>query len=336
MRYWMTYVIAALLWSGCSSDAYFGPVYTNTIDSTAIGENRLLVGCEGNFMLGNASLSLIDLSSGDVQLNAFEAENNKGLGDVLQGLTPINDTIWATINNSGLIRLLADSNLKEIAVIDGLTAPRHTCQKGGDVWVSDLFAGGINVIDRKTLQHKRFIEVKGWTEHMVPVAEHTWVANIDSMRVHVFDPSDVDHILPLDFPPQFMYKIADGQVFIAGTDSNNQAQLRVLNAQGVVITSRTMPQSLRTVTVKGEMLAIVVGKTAMIMDQHLQVAHHFEVIDQTPYGLNLSVEHEWLFVADAKDYASQGTVHQYDYTSGTLLSTYKVGYIPQAMLLSLK
>ena len=46
--------------------------------------SKLIIGCEGNFGFGNASLSLYNLETKAITNNLFNSQNNLPLGDVLQ------------------------------------------------------------------------------------------------------------------------------------------------------------------------------------------------------------------------------------------------------------
>ncbi|MEN9318581.1 MAG: hypothetical protein RL712_1151 [Bacteroidota bacterium] len=51
-----------------------------------LGDERVAVLCEGNFMWGNAKLDVISTDTGGTWIwnNAFESVNSKPIGDVLQ------------------------------------------------------------------------------------------------------------------------------------------------------------------------------------------------------------------------------------------------------------
>jgi hypothetical protein len=46
------------------------------------------------------------------------------------------------------------------------------------------------------------------------------------------------------------------------------------------------------------------------------------------YGLGIHPVSGNIFVTDAKDYASQGTIYQYNQTTGSMMKTYPGGIIP--------
>ena len=51
-----------------------------------VGENRVIILNEGNFMFGNGSISVIDKKTGSVTHDVYQSQNGVPLGDVPQSM----------------------------------------------------------------------------------------------------------------------------------------------------------------------------------------------------------------------------------------------------------
>ncbi|MEY3593913.1 MAG: hypothetical protein RL041_885 [Bacteroidota bacterium] len=152
------------------------------------GGERVAVLCEGNFMWANARLDLIQTDTGMSQLlsNVYEKANNKPIGDVLQSGLVAGNNLFLSINNSGKVLGLDPYTFKQKKMNAKLKSPRCLMMVGGDLWVSDLYANRISVLDTMDLHLKREIVVPGWTEQMVRWGDEVAVACY-SGKVLVYD-----------------------------------------------------------------------------------------------------------------------------------------------------
>ena len=121
------------------------------------GGERVAVLCEGNFMWANARLDLIQTDTGMSQLlsNVYEKANNKPIGDVLQSGLVAGNNLFLSINNSGKVLGLDPYTFKQKKMNAKLKSPRCLMMVGGDLWVSDLYANRISVLDTQDLHLKR-------------------------------------------------------------------------------------------------------------------------------------------------------------------------------------
>jgi len=105
-------LLCAVCLSACQKDPAIGPVSSDPSLSDTIQGRRLLIGCEGNFQYNNASITAYGLETGEVVQRVYEIENDASIGDILQSIYRKGDSLFVVMNNSGLIRILADSSLK--------------------------------------------------------------------------------------------------------------------------------------------------------------------------------------------------------------------------------
>jgi len=80
-----------------------------------MGDERVAVLCEGNFMWGNAKLDIVttDTTGTRIWNNAYESVNNKPIGDVLQSGLVAGDNLFLSVNNSGKVLGLDPKSLKQ-------------------------------------------------------------------------------------------------------------------------------------------------------------------------------------------------------------------------------
>lgn len=107
---------------------------------------------EGVFQSVNASLSFYDPVTDSVQNHVFYRANGVPLGDVANSMSILGDDAWIVVNNSGRIYRAGRVDMKFRGKITGLTSPRYLAlvlsgENGLKGYVSDLYAGGIRVLD---------------------------------------------------------------------------------------------------------------------------------------------------------------------------------------------
>jgi hypothetical protein len=155
---------ALLLLQGCNDDPKIGPPLI-----APSGDERVAVLCEGNFMWANAKMDVIttDTAGSKIWNNAFESVNNKPIGDVLQSGLVAGNNLFLSVNNSGKVLGLDPFSLKQTKSNTTLKSPRNLLMVGDRLWVSDLYANKISILDTSNLKTVKEIVVPGWTESMV-------------------------------------------------------------------------------------------------------------------------------------------------------------------------
>lgn len=333
-------LIMALALVACSKDEYFGPVYENQPD-TAVSDTayRLFVGCEGNFQIGNASLSVIDLNAEVIQNGAFEAANGFGVGDVLQSMYLHGDSLFLVVNNSGVIRILNRQSLQQTATIEGITSPRHVHVVNRHfLIVTDLYSDQLVVYDLRTLSQHKTLPLEGWTEHLTEGHGHVLISNIDEREVHLFNPQtlEVDHTEQLFMQPHHSFATEEGFLVVgARSDEDSKGVIKQLGSDGSIVDSTVLSSPVLGVAMHGQVLYVLTSKEVRTygypaLTQSGKFTHGLE----TPYAMVVDPAGESLFITDAKDYLSVGHVHQYS-IDGSLLQRYTANIIPQAMLFDL-
>lgn len=151
--------------------------------------HRVFVINEGNFSSGNASISLYNSESKEVEEDRFKAVNQIALGDVAQSMALINEKYYLVVNNSGKV-VVCDSAFKMVANITGLTSPRYILPINAEkAYVSDFKSGHISVVNLSHHSVSHTIALPGWTEEMVYLNNKVFVCNVSREYLYVIDPN---------------------------------------------------------------------------------------------------------------------------------------------------
>ncbi len=151
--------------------------------------SRVFIINEGNFSSGNASISLYNTASHEVQEDVYKTSNNLSLGDVAQSMNLINDKYYLVVNNSGKI-VVCDKTFKMIANITGLTSPRYILQVSAvKAYASDFKSGAVSVINLTNNTVSHTIAIPGWTEEMRLLQNKVYVCNVNREYLYLIDPN---------------------------------------------------------------------------------------------------------------------------------------------------
>ncbi len=149
---------------------------------------KVFVVNEGNFMSGNASISLFNTLSGTAEPDYFSKQNNGALlGDVAQSMVRFGDEYFVVVNNSGKI-VVCGLDLVKKAEITGFTSPRYIQPIGGNLaYVSDYSAGKLFLVDLGARSIISTITLPGELERMEMHNNRVYVCNASKAYLYVID-----------------------------------------------------------------------------------------------------------------------------------------------------
>jgi len=324
-----------VLLSACQKDsAWFGPVYppdSNSVELTT--DSRILIGCEGNFQLSNASVSVYYPDSNSVVNNAFFGANDKRMGDVVQSITQHGDSIYVVVNNSGVIRVLDAETLVERSVIDGLYSPRYMHKVNNQVaLVSNYGVSYVQKVDLTAMSVMGEIPCKGWTEQMIGLNGQVYIAELDSHSLMVLDSHSLalNTRIELAHKPQYLFA-KQGELLAVGADEDGKWYVSEISGVDV--------QSLTPISVSPLGVDMVGEEFVVVTQSHIAVLEsstYTEVQSQVhqaelPYSIYADELAGDYYVCDAHDYVSNGTVYRYS-VDLQKVDEFTVGFIPQAVL----
>ncbi|MFP5471547.1 MAG: YncE family protein [Bacteroidia bacterium] len=304
-------------------------------------EKSVIIGCEGNFGWGNASISVYNSNKKTISNSAFKAVNGFGMGDVLQSISEINDKLYFVMNNSGKIIVTNKSTLHYEAEITGFTSPRYIQQVSATkAYVSDLYANKIWIFDLTTNKIVGEIVVDGWTEKMTLIGEKVYVCLLSSNKVLVINTNTdgIEQEIVVGKNPNSLVVDVNNHLWVLSSGGFNEelARLDKINPiDNSILKTHTFselsmsPSSLLIDETGEQFYFMNNGIYSMtIYDIEIPTIALVEEDNCLFYGLGLDKETNEIYVSDAIDYVQPGKVFRYS-KEGVLLDEFSVGIIPQ-------
>ncbi len=318
-----------LICASCQKDEYFGPVNPSTESGVVEQSSNLIyIGCEGNFQYGNASLSAINLEENTIENDVFQRVNGFGIGDVLQSMLHVGDSLFLVVNNSGLIRIVNDSTFEEIAVIEGFNSPRYMLMVGGHrALVSDYGGKTVSVVDLVKAKITGQIPAPLWTERMTMTENRIYISAMTDSSLVIIDKTtlEMEAKINLGIQPNYLFTL-NGEVIVCG---NGKAGSRILSIDQLnqISDIHSFDSRLSGASFYGENAYLLFRNTLVQLNLMTFQSRSFEHKAQTPYSV--FVDQSGVYISDVLDYLSKGKVLVYD-DHFEHKSTYRTGLIPQA------
>ena len=311
--------------------------------SVSAKDSRVAVLCEGNFMWNNAQLDIYNPDSNALWSNAFEAVNNRPIGDVLQSGLVYGNTLWLVVNNSGKLVALDAKTLKLKNQINISKSPRYAFPHKGFLYVTDIESNAITILDTLNFS-KRIIPVlpnpsgvrSGWTEHITKFNNQIVAAVYDGF-LWVYNPqTDSNRLIKTEKGTQFLSVDARKQLWVGAHDNdvsiltcfdeNFQVKERVVLPQGENIT-----RMCRSVT--GDSVWLLVGGELQCRNlRNPRVAIKKVVPYTVGYGLGVNPYNGDVYVSDAYDYIRKGRVVGLNAGGDSMKYSFFSGIIPASFV----
>lgn len=356
---WVT--LLAMLLFACKPDTPPTPVDpTDTIQPFSL--KGVYVLNEGNYQFSNSSLSFYNPETDTVGNNLFYKANDAPLGDVGQSLALYEDKLFIVVNNSNLIykvdanTIQIDMN-KPFKLLDFYSPREMHIVAPNKAYVSDLIGTDLWIVDPQTMTHTGTIAMGNTTEKMVQVGNELYVSN---WSLYYVDPTSHDSyntVQVVDLNNDV--KVADIEV---GKEPNTMA----VDKNGhiwVLCEGRSwdygygenpslweIDPMLKTANKRYEFDGTAMVVRANASGTSLFLLYNNEVrrfdlatltlsdtfrITANPegwfYNMAVNPANGDIYVADVKNYMTNGVVYRYS-EDGVLLSSFEAGIIPSAML----
>ncbi len=343
MKY-LVYIIILLLLIRCKKQE-IGPQCPSCVTSIKSVSKTVLIGCEGNFGWGNASISLYDSEKKTVQQNLYQNVNGTVLGDVLQSFHLFQGKLYAVLNNSGKITILDTTDFTYQGEISGMTSPRYMLGLStSKAYVTDLYSNDIYIVNPATQSIIGGIATNHWTEQIYQFdgPDKVYVCVMDTNWVFVIDPvSDVitDTIFVAKSPSGI---VQDAQnklwILCTGGISQELAKLYRFNITNQLIEQvftfsnlSDSPNNLRINKSGTELYFLNGGFQSMATDApSLPSGNVINSNSALFYGMNVNQSTADIYITDAIDYVQPGLVYRFDSLFNPL-DTIQTGIIPQAI-----
>ncbi|MES2655699.1 MAG: DUF5074 domain-containing protein [Bacteroidota bacterium] len=295
---------------------------------------------EGNYTQSNATLGFIDYSTNKTYDNVFESKNNRKLGDVFQSMTVINDNAYLVINNSGKVEVINAKTFQSVNTIKGLRSPRYICKTSyNKIYVSDLYANKISVVDLSTYETTKTIDLFGWSEEMLSYKGKTYVTNVKTNHISIIDEltDQITDSIATPFAPKSIVQdsahnlwvlcgdvnATDKKHFILQVDINTQSIIH----QWQITTPQTAASKLHINKAGNTLFWIDEGIFKMgIYEQQLPTQAFIEKAGRLFYGFNIDNKRNQIWVSDVKDFNTTSDIYRYDF-NGSLVEKLNGGKI---------
>lgn len=290
---------------------------------------------QGGFGSNNGSLSYYDYSTKKLTADIFTASNNKGLGDTPNDLKIYGSKMYITVDISGTVEVLDAKTAKEIKQISFKTGtknaePRSLAFNKGNAFIT-TYDGNVSVLDTASLTITKVIPVGRNPEQMVVSNGKLYVANSGGLSfgnpdktVSVIDLTSltVTKTITVIANPVAMAADAFGHVYVlsAGDYNTIKPGLSVIdNNTDIVLSSNSAAIAYSSnIVVSGDNAYFLTSdkKVAVYSTKNQAFTTTNFITDATvitaPYGIAYDDLSGEIFVTDAKNYASAGSLFAFD------------------------
>jgi len=305
---------------------------------------------EGNMNMNKASVDYLDLRAGIYRRNIYNEANPgivKGLGDVANDIAVYGSKLYIVVNVSNKVEVLDVKTGKKIKQIDILNCRYITFHKGkayvsaylGTVGDPSAPRGIVAQIDTASLTEERRVEVGRQPEEMAIVGEKLYVANSGG-----YSPPNYERIVSvLDLNTFQVIKNIDVAINLHRIKADQYGDLYVTSRGNYYETpSKLFVIDTRTETIKK---SFDIGVSNLAIDN--DIAYYYGTVfnyntgqntigygtlnvkdevlstkkfitDGTeknimiPYGIAVNPYNKDVYITDAKDYVSPGTLYCFD------------------------
>lgn len=305
---------------------------TKKVEETIINQqSAILVINEGNFQWGNASLDLLDLKQGKYTADVFKNANNFPLGDICQSAQLIDGKLFIVVNNSGKIEICDTSNFKVLHTVKGLRSPRYLCASGNEIYVTDLFANSISVLDRNTFVQKRTIATYGWSEDIAEFNNQVYFIDlsVDSVMLVGKDGGNAAGIKTIIGKP-FDFISQESKLEVASYFGDSLIITNLLNNTAIVYPDMLPENPSKIIYNKGLQQYYLLFSKAVYVLRNGQYSIFYT--DNNSNFSGMEITNGQLLLANAKDYVKKSEVQVINH-EGKLITKYESGNITTSFLI---
>lgn len=359
LKWTALFLFALLFFTSCRKDAAEDPEVSvpDITDSTGTNNGTikgLYVLSEGNMGSSKSSLDYYDFETDTMYLNVFNKANPqivKGLGDVGNDLGIYGSKLYIVVNNSNKIEVTDAHSVKSIKTID-LNECRYITFYKSNAYVTSN-EGYVAVIDTASLAITDTIHVGRNPEELVVVGSKLYVANSGGYSapdydstISVIDLNTHREIKKIPVAINLHRLAADGKGNIYATSRGDYyttpSALYLVDTKTEMV-SKKFEISASNLVVNGDSLYLYQHEFSMntsdyetsysLINTQTRTVHSAFITDGTekniftPYGLIVHPQNGNIFISDAKDYVSPGTLYCYS-REGKLKWSVGTGDIP--------
>lgn len=318
--------------------------------------NGILVLNEGLFQQNNSSLSWIDLSTNEVDLQFFEHKTTRNLGDTGNDIQRYGNKIYILVNVSSTIEVLNATTGAFIEHIDMKTSagddkqPRYIAFNGSNAYVS-CYDGFVDVIDTASLTVQQRIQVGSNPEGLCVANNKLYVANSGGLNypnvdstLSVISLSSHTELTKIVVGKNPGRVVADqnGEVYAItrGNYSSIPQRMHRINTSTDMV-EQTFTMDVGSIVPFGNKFILTTSDfsgsstTVQLFNPQTELVENSNFIDvssiETLYGIQYSSTTNKLYVLDARGFSISGKLKEYS-TSGNFIREWTVGLNPTGVL----
>lgn len=311
---------------------------TATVNSSRDYENGILISHEGNFNMGNASVSYISNDFATVENNVFSNVNNTPLGDTAQSIAFNGDFAYIILNVSNTIEVVNRYTFESIARINtSVINPRYMAVVNGKGYVSawgdfsDTTDDAIMVVDLTTNTISSTISTNYLPEEIIAVGSKVFVAtgifgygnDVDVINT-ITDQNEGS--ITVGNSPNSLQLDSNGDLWVLSSDNLIEINPNTnLVMQTIALNSSiTSPSKLNF---DNGNFYLYNGGSVYKMNETASTLPINEEFNGVSF-YDMSVKNGILYGVDAGNFASPGTLKIYDLTTNTQIQSITVDIIP--------
>jgi len=304
-------------------------------------DSGYFVVCEGNFNWGNASITSYDEKNDVLSHDYFSLINNYSLGDVAQSMSENDDYYFIVVNNSAKIEVVQKEDFNSSITISDLNSPRFV-QPISDslIYISDLFANEISIVNFYSGVLQGTIPVFSWSEQMAKYEDSVYVALFDSKSIGIINVANhqlVDEI-ELEMSPTEIRMDSNGMIWVLANEWGNGSTVYKINSTTRSIDgewqfdeSNSIIQLSMSLSGNSVYLLSSIGEVYKFSSLTTSIIEPIFTVDHEGlYGLDVDADGN-IYICDANDFVQNGSVHKYN-ESGVLLYSITSGISPNGIV----
>lgn len=329
---------------GCGDEVIPTPTSTN--------KNGFFVINEGGFNHGNATLGYYDSKDKSYTDKLFKNANGRVMGDIFQAFYLHGNKGYCVLNNSGYIEVIDTSTYLQIDRISGFNSPRNMLFiNETKVYVSDLYADAIAVVDLSTNIIQKSIAIPSWTEKMILANNRVFVAAPWDIReriknqIYVIDPQTdvlIDSVT-VGYDPVSIQLDKNDQLWVycrGAEDENEPGGLYRMNPQTLSVEA-TMLFDNYDAGIRSTLVINGTKDTLYYLKKDIyQLPINASTLPNNPiinsegknlYSLGITPQNSEIITSDAGDFVQKGRVFIYN-SNGDWVADFLAGVIPSGVV----
>ena len=318
------------------------PEEVNT-NITLNGNGLVLIGNEGNFQNGNASLSSYNINTQQTTSNIYQAINQEVIGDVLHSIYHSDHLLYLVVNNSGKVIAIDDESLEKKMEIRNLISPRKIIKvDNSKFYISDLYASEVTVYNNYDGAIGK-IPVDGWCEDIIIQNGKAYISNITNNQLYVVNTSN-DNIfdsISVGSNPISIKEDSRGNIWVLcqGNLTNNEnPSISIIETNtNLILKSFSLtnnfsyPSSLE-IDIQTNQIYFINKHIYKIQNLDDTVANEIWFNNNNNfYNLKINPYTKDVYITDAKDYVQNGTLYIID-SIGKFVEEIATGIIPKSIV----